>query len=317
MNPTTEDWSAIYERMALIRRFEATAVELAQGGKLPGHVHPSYGQEAVAVGVCFQLHADDYVLTTHRPHGHYLAKGGDLNALMAELHGKVTGCCQGKGGSMHVADVAVGVLPATAIVGGGTPIAVGVALACKLLGLPRVTVCFFGEGAMNEGVVTESLNLAAVWSLPVLFVCENNRYAVSTAIETTSPVEEMGSRVAWTGMPVMVVDGNDVISVLEATEKAIERARRGDGPSFVECRTFKHRDTAFALRVPGGELAEWKRRDPLPRLARHLVARGLLSAGQLSGIDSRTEELVKAAVSFAENSPDPTPGAALEHLFAE
>jgi pyruvate dehydrogenase E1 component alpha subunit len=317
MHLTTEDLAAIYERMALIRRFETTAVALIQNGKLVGHLHPSSGQEAVSVGVCFRLHATDYVMTTHRPHGHYIAKGGDLNALMAELHGKTTGCCKGKGGSMHVADMAAGVLPATAIVGGGTPIAVGVALACKLLGLPRVTVCFFGEGAMNEGVVAESVNMATIWGLPVIFVCENNRYAVSTAITTSSVVEEMGARVAWTGMPVYVVDGNDVLSVLETAEKAIERARRGDGPSFVECKTFKHRDTAYALRLPVEELAEWKQRDPLPRLARHIMTRGLLSAYQLSDIDSRADELVKAAVSFADSSPEPIPSMALEQLFAE
>ena len=230
---------SMYRKMLEIRYFEETAVELYKAGKLPGFIHLYVGEEAVAVGVCSALGKDDYIVSTHRGHGHLIAKGARLDRMMAELFAKRTGYCKGKGGSMHIADFSIGVVGATGIVGSGIPIADGVALSQKMRGTGRVVVSFFGDGATNTGAFHESLNLASVWELPVVFVCENNLYAVSTAQAMHQRITDISERASSYGMPGTSVDGNDVLAVARAARSAVERARSNEGPSLVECRTSR------------------------------------------------------------------------------
>ena len=229
---TKIDYSGMYHRMVLIRRFEERVNELYMKGLIPSTLHLYIGQEAVAVGVCANLNDSDYILSTHRPHGHAIAKGVSIKSIMAELYGKADGCCKGKGGSMHVGDINVGMFPAIAIVGGNVPIAAGAALAQKMQKNNGVTVCFFGDGASNEGSWHEALNAAAIYDLPVVFVCENNLYAASTPFSMSFRVDNVADRAAGYGMPGVVVDGNDVIAVYESCSEAVKRARRGEGPTL-------------------------------------------------------------------------------------
>src|SRR5467141_2405448 len=225
--------------MILIREFDERAIQLRLAGKIYGAVHPYVGQEAVAVGVCAHLSVTDRVTSTHRGHGHCIAKGADVRRMMAELFGRVDGYCKGKGGSMHIADFAVGMLGANGIVGGGMPIACGAALAAQLEGRGAVTVCFFGDGATGEGEFHETLNIASLWKLPLLFVCENNRYGAGNAVESVRPVTDISLHAPAYGIPGVSVDGNDVLAVRAAAREAVERARRGDGPTLLHCKTFR------------------------------------------------------------------------------
>lgn len=316
--PTSFHHLNLYRQMLTIRRFEERCNQLYMQGRIPSTLHLYIGQEAVAVGVCAHLRSDDYVASTHRPHGHAIAKGVSLRAIMAELFAKETGCCRGKGGSMHVGDMNVGMFPAIAIVGGGLPIAAGAALASKRLGNGRVAVSFFGEGAANEGVFHETLNMAAIWQLPVVFVCENNLYAASTPVSWAFKVEDVASRASAYGIPGEIADGNDVLAVSEAAERAIGRARAGGGPTLLECKTYRQvghsRSDPRTYRTKEEE-AEWASRDPIPRLASHLLASGQATESDLAAIEQELTAAIDDAVAFAVASPSPKPEDALEHVF--
>ncbi|MCP4167387.1 MAG: thiamine pyrophosphate-dependent dehydrogenase E1 component subunit alpha [Chloroflexi bacterium] len=304
--------------MLLIRRFEERCNYLYIRGEIPSTLHLYVGQEAVAVGVCQQLGDDDYITSTHRPHGHAIAKGVSPRSIMAELYAKSTGCCKAKGGSMHVGNMDVGMLPAIAIVGGGIPIATGMALAYKRLGTGRVAVSFFGEGAANEGAFHEALNMASLWDLPVIYVCENNLYAASTPVAVAFKVKDIAERAAAYGMSGEVVDGNDVLAVFEATGRAVERARAGLGPTLLECKTYRQvghsRSDPLTYRTKEEE-AEWAKRDPIILLADRLLADGHVTEATLEEIEREVTDVVDDAVAFAKSSPDPEPIETLQHVF--
>ena len=302
----------LYELMALIRAFETRVAELYRDGEIPGFVHTSLGQEAVAAGVGAALREDDYIATTHRGHGHCIAKGVDVDGMMGELFAKVTGLCRGKGGSMHVSDPRRGVLCANAIVGASMPLAVGAALASKLRGQGRVAIAYFGEGAVNQGAFHEALNLAAVWDLPLLLVCENNGYAELTpvALHLRAKVHELA---APHGIPGVQVDGNDALAVRAATETAVARARAGDGPSLLECATYRwsgHYVGDPERYRAAEEVAAWRERDPIPRLA------ALLGEARAAAIDAEVAADLDAAAARALAAPLTVPDALLEHVWS-
>jgi len=305
----------LYRRMRTIRRFEETVVELVNTNEIPGTTHEYIGQEAVAAGICVALRPDDMVASTHRGHGHVIAKGADVGRMFAELMARSTGLNHGRGGSMHVADLSLGVLGANGMVAGGTPFALGAAWGRRADGRDDVAVAFFGDGALGQGVLLECLNLAALWGLPVVFVCENNGYAVSLRVEdaVAGPVT---SRAEACGIPAVTVDGMDARAVYEAAAPAVARAREGGGPSFIECVTYRYagHHTAEAslqltYRTPE-EIARWRARDPL------VVAAGWLDAGVRSRIDDEVESAIAAGVAFARSSPPPDPDSALEFMYA-
>lgn len=304
--------------MLTIRRFEERCNYLFMQGKIPSTLHLYIGQEAVAAGVCAQLRPSDYLTSTHRPHGHAIAKGVEPRAIMAELFAKATGCCKGKGGSMHVGDMRVGMLPAVAIVGGGIPIASGLALAAKRLGTDTVAVSFFGDGAANEGAFHEGLNMAAIWDLPVVFVCENNLYGASTPFAAVSRLPDVAARAEAYGMPGEIVDGNDVLAVYAAAGRAVARARAGGGPTLLECKTYRqcgHSRSDPRTYRSKEEEAEWVTRDPIARLAVHLKDTGRATAESLAQIEAEVVAAIDDAVVFAESSPSPAPEEALEDVF--
>ena len=311
---------ALYRTMLTIRRFEERCNALYIQGRIPSTLHLYIGQEAVAAGVCAQLRPDDYLTSTHRPHGHAIAKGVSPRSIMAELFGKATGCCQGKGGSMHVGDVRVGMFPAIAIVAGGIPIATGAALAAKRLGTDRVAVSFFGEGAANEGAFHEGVNMAAIWELPVIFVCENNLYAASTPMSTAFKITSVAGRAPAYGLPAETVDGNDVLAVFAAAGRAVARARAGGGPTLLECLTYRqcgHSRSDPRTYRSKAEEAEWAQRDPLKLLAGRMLAAALTTEAALSEVEKEVGAIVDDAVAFAEASPAPEPTEALTHVFSE
>ena len=318
MSDTGAPLLEMYRKMLTIRRFEERCNLLFMQGRIPSTLHLYIGQEAVAVGVCAHLRRDDYVLSTHRPHGHAIAKGVSLNSIMAELHAKATGCCKGKGGSMHVGDMSVGMLPAIAIVGANIPIAAGLALANKRLGTDRVAVAFFGEGASNEGAFHEGVNMAAIWDLPVVFVCENNLYGASTHYSKVSKLENVADRACAYGIPGVVVDGMDVVAVYEVAGEAIQRARQGGGPTLIEAKTYRlcgHSRSDPRNYRSKQEEAFWQARDPIPNLAQRLKAAGLVTDEQLEAIEQQVMAEVDASVAFAEASPSPEPTDALTDVF--
>jgi pyruvate dehydrogenase E1 component alpha subunit len=308
----------LYRTMLLIRRFEERCNYLYMQGRILSTLHLYIGQEAVAAGVCAHLRPDDYLFSTHRPHGHAIAKGVAPRAIMAELFAKSTGCCKAKGGSMHIGDVRVGMFPAIAIVGGNAPIAAGAALGAKWLDRERVSVCFFGEGAANEGAVHEAMNMAAIWDLPVVYVCENNLYAASTPVSRAFRIEDIADRAAAYGMPGAVVDGNDVEAVYRVAGEAISRARRREGPTFLEVKTYRlcgHSRSDPRTYRSKEEEADWEARDPIPNLAERLKDLGLATDASLAIIEQNVTNLIDEAVTFAEQSPSPQPEDALEHVF--
>lgn len=310
----------MYRKMTEIRAFEEKAVELFMAGQLPGFLHSCLGQEASAVGVCLALQPDDYVLTTHRGHGHLIAKGGDVKRMMAELFAKETGYCHGKGGSMHIADFEIGLIGANGIVGAGMPIAVGAALSAQMRHTDQVTVVFFGDGASNQGTFHESMNIASIWNLPVVFVCENNRYAESTCATYHKRVDDVATRAKAYDVPGVVIDGNDVIAVHEAARAAIERARSGQGPSLVECKTYRwlgHYVGDPGVYRPPEEVAEWKAREPVGLFRNVLTGRFGLAMDELEGIDKESQTLIDEAVEFAKNSAAPANETALEDVFGD
>lgn len=321
MASNTPDLIGMLRKMILIREFDELAIKLRTGGKIYGAVHPYVGQEAVAVGVCANLTNADRVTSTHRGHGHCIAKGADIKRMMAELFGRVDGYCKGKGGSMHIADFAVGMLGANGIVGGGLPLATGAALAAQLEGKGNVAACFFGDGAVAEGEFHEALNISSVWKLPIVFVCENNQYAANNAIAVQHRVTDVAVRASSYGPPGLTIDGNDVLAVCEAARAAVDRARRGEGPFLLECKTYRWyfhamRNTPPPETRPAAEIAQWKERDPIARLAADLIARRLLTESDLGSLHRQVQTDLREAVAFADASPFPDPKDILVDMFA-
>ncbi len=321
-NLPQEELLEMYRRMVLIRRMEEQLARDCAAGKLPGPVHLYVGEEAVAVGVCRHLSERDWITSTHRGHGHFLAKGGDPARMMAEIYGRADGICGGFGGSMHVADFSKGIIGANGVVGGGIALATGAALAAQLDGDGRVAVAFFGDGAANQGVLAEALNVAALWKLPLVLVCENNGFSEfsPTATVTAGSIAE---RARPFGVPAIEVDGNDVIAVWQAANQAVRRAREGGGPSLIEARTYRTRghveyEVTFITEPyrDEAEVEAWKARDPIRRLAERLIAEDPPIAPTLAAIDQEIEEVVRAAVAFAEASPEPDPAIARGRMFA-
>ncbi|MDO8312862.1 MAG: thiamine pyrophosphate-dependent dehydrogenase E1 component subunit alpha [Sideroxyarcus sp.] len=310
----------LYRKMVLIRHFEERVKFLFLEGIMPGTIHQCQGQEATAVGVCAAMNEDDVVTSTHRPHGHCLAKGLGVNEMMAELFGKVTGCCKGKGGSMHMGDLAKGVVPAIAIVGGNLPLAAGAALAFKMRNEKRVAVSFMGDGATNEGVFHETLNMAALWSLPALFVVENNLYGASTSVRMTVRTETIAERAAIYKMPGKCIDGNDVVAVYEAAKEAVELAKRGGGPTLLELMTYRitgHSRRDPALYQPEAERKTAKLNEPIGRFAKYLVDAKIAEQSELDVITERIDQEIESAVTAAMAAPEPKPEDALEDVFVE
>lgn len=292
----------LYRTMVRIRKFEEQAIESFAIGDIPGFVHLSIGQEATAAGATSVLRRTDYITSTHRGHGHMIGKGGDLKKMMAELYAKRDGYCHGKGGSMHISNIDIGMLGANGLVGAGLPIATGAALASWIKGTDNVALCFFGDGASNEGLFHESLNFASLHNLPVVFFCENNRYGISTSTKRSMKMQDVALRAAAYGMPGRVVDGNDVLEVREVTKEAVDRARRGEGPSLIEGKTFKwrgHFEGDPADYRPQDELQEWKVKDPIPRYAEYLVNSGKATKEELEAIDAAVGQEIKEAVDYA------------------
>ena len=310
----------MHERMALIRAFETRVTELYREGEIPGFVHTSLGQEAVAVGVCAALRDDDYMATTHRGHGHCLAKGADVDGMMAELFAKETGLCRGKGGSMHVADPARGILGANAIVGASVPLAVGAGMSSKLLRQGRVAVAFFGEGAVNQGAFHEALNLAAIWNLPVLFVCENNVYSEFSDSRKMSRVPSVAERAGGYRVEASGVDGNDVGAVHEAALAAAATCRAGDGPVLLEAETYRwqgHYEGDAQPYKPADEVAAWRERDPLVLAARRLESESAATAEELTAVEQRARERVEQAIERARAADSPALEEAYQHVFTD
>lgn len=308
----------LYRRMVLIREFEERVKFLFLEGVMPGTIHQSQGQEASAVGVCAALNPDDVITSTHRPHGHCIAKGLDVAGMMAELFGKATGCCRGKGGSMHMGDLSKGIVPAVAIVGGGLPIATGIALSFKMRGQSRVAAAFMGDGATNEGIFHESLNMASVWDLPAVFVVENNLYAASTSIKLSMKVERVSQRACAYGIPGVTVDGNDVLAVYEAAREAVERARAGKGPTLLELLTYRitgHSRRDPCLYQPEEERKQAVANEPIGRFAGWLMAQGSADQATLDEIRAGVKAEIEAAVEKAIADPEPAPEDTLEDMF--
>lgn len=309
----------MYESMVRIRKYEEQIYFLFLEGRISGSIHQSHGQEACAVGVLYDTRPTDYMASTHRPAGHDLAKGVSLKAMMCEMFGKANGCCRGKGGAMHTGDMSVGAIPANAIVGSNIPISVGMAFSCKMRQTDDVVLCFFGDGASNEGGFHEGLNGAALWSLPVVFICENNFYGASTHVQATMKVRTIAERAAAYGFPGERVDGNDLMVVNEAAARAIARARRGEGPTLLELMTYRiaghSRSDASAYR-PDEEEAAWLARDPIKLFRDRLVEEKVATDAELNAIDENVQEQVDRAVQFAESSPDPLPEESLRDVYA-
>lgn len=311
----------MHRRMLRIRRFDEIATDLAVKGEIPGALHTSTNQEASVVGATLALREDDYMTGNHRSHGHPIGKGSPVDRLMAELMGKATGICKGKGGSMHLADFGVGSLGESGIVGSAVPVAAGAGLSAQVRGSGQVCLTFYGDGAANEGAVHEAMNLASVWKLPVIFFCENNHWAVTTSIAEHSSVEHIADRGPAYGMPGVVVDGQDPVAVFEATRDAVERARAGEGPSLVEAKTYRVKEHAEGIPISvvyrsSEEVEAWIARDPIPAFAGRLVAEGVLGEDELATLVGEVEEELAAAVDFARRSPEPDPAAAYEDLYA-
>jgi TPP-dependent pyruvate/acetoin dehydrogenase alpha subunit len=318
-----EQLLGMYRMMVTIRRFEETLRDLVLQGQIPGFVHLSIGEEAVPTGVCAALTDKDYITTTHRGHGHMLAKGGKLKPMMAELFGKRTGYCKGKGGSMHIVSYDLGILGANGIVGGGIPIAAGAALASSFRGNAAVAVAFFGDGASNEGTFHETANLAGLWKLPMLFVCQNNCYAEFTPTSESTAVKDIAVRAQGYDMPGVIVDGNDVLAVYEVVKTAVARAKRGDGPTLIEAKTYRWEghvvgEEAFlgAYR-PADEISAAKQRCPIILFTKKVLNTGFIEPAELERIAAEVQRDITEAVAFAQSSPLPEPHEALEDLFVQ
>ena len=310
----------LHRTMVRIRTFETQIEQLFLDGRLPGFVHTYLGEEAIATGVCAQLNPEDYITSTHRGHGHAIAKGLRFEALMAELYGKVTGACRGRGGSMHVADFSLGMLGANGIVGGGFGIAAGAAFSAVYRRSGQVAVCFFGDGGINKGTFHEAMNFAAVHSLPVVYVCENNQYAQFTARHRTTAVDDLSVRATAYGITGVEVDGNDVGAVWSAAGTAIDRARSGGGPTLLDMHTYRfggHYVGDAEIYRDASEVSDRKQLDPLRRWEAALSSRGWITKDEIAAVWQDAELGVKAAQRFSEESPDPDPSTALDDVFTE
>jgi acetoin:2,6-dichlorophenolindophenol oxidoreductase subunit alpha len=309
-----------YLRMVRIRRFEEEAMRRAMAGEFSG-MHSSSGQEAAIVGACLALRDDDYITGTHRSHGHPIGKGADLKPLMAELYGKATGICKGRGGSMHLADRKVGIIGESAIVGGGIPLATGAGLSIQVRGTDQVSLCFFGDGAANQGTFGESLNLAAIWKLPVIFLCENNLYAISTPVAKSHGQPDIALRAAGFGLPGVIVDGQNLTAVYAATAVAVSRARHGGGPTLIEAKTYRFEEHCLNLQVPipyrtPQELERYKsQRDPL-QLHRQDMLNSAIGEAEIAAIEREVTAEVADAVTFARQSPQPDASEVYDYLFS-
>ena len=322
MEPSVEILKDLHHRMLRIRLFEEAAGRLFEGNKMPGFLHLYVGQEAVASGVCVAMRDDDQVSSTHRGHGHLVAKGGDLNKMMAELMGKADGYCNGKGGSMHICDLDLNMLGANGIVGGGAPIAVGAGFANKYRGNDTVSVAFFGDGSTNIGAFHEAINMAAALKLPVLFVCENNEYGEYTRRDRVMAIDDVVDRAAGYGIPGVIVDGMDAIAVYEAALEGLARARAGDGPSFIEAKTYRyynhHGVQTLGMKYrTDEEVEEWKKKDCIDAFEARVTEAGLISADELAAVREQVQSEVDAAVEFGENSPLPDVSTLLTDVYTE
>ncbi|NTW72159.1 MAG: thiamine pyrophosphate-dependent dehydrogenase E1 component subunit alpha [Eubacteriaceae bacterium] len=310
----------MYEKMLKIRKFETKAMNLFAEGKIPGFVHLYIGEEAVATGACASLRDDDYITSTHRGHGHIIAKGGDLKYMMAELFGKETGYCKGKGGSMHIADATKGILGANGIVGAGHTIAVGAGLAAQYKGTDQVCVCFFGDASTNQSTFHEGLNLASIWKLPVVFVCENNGYGISVSQARHQAITDISVRAVAYNMPGITVDGNDVFAVYEAVNEAVSRARKGQGPTLVECKTYRwrgHFEGDPTVYRPVEELEQWKKKDPIPRMEKYIIENKVMTEADVTKLNEKMEKMVDDAVDFAVKSNNPSMASAVEDVYTD
>ena len=315
---TRDDYLWCFRTMTAIRRFEETVVEFFGRAMVRGSTHVYLGEEAIAAGACRALRADDYVLSTHRGHGHCIAKGADMARMLAEVLGRATGYCKGKGGSMHIADFDLNMLGANGVVGGSIPIAVGVGLAIKQQGLDRVALCFFGDGASNQGIFHEAMNMVSLWRLPVIYVCENNMYAVSTHVRRSTAIENISIRAAGYGMPGVTVDGDDLDEVHQAMAEAVARARAESIPSLIECKTYRwegHMVGDRELYRTREEVEAYKQHDPLLRLRAKMLERGAASEQELAAIEEEVEAELQRAIEFATNSPAPDPSTATEDVY--
>jgi TPP-dependent pyruvate/acetoin dehydrogenase alpha subunit len=316
---STETLMDVYRRMRRIRTFEEKLAELVGSGRLAGFLHLYAGEEAVAVGVCAHLDDRDYVASTHRGHGHCIAKGVEVGGMMGELFGRVTGTCKGKGGSMHIADLDKGMLGANGIVGAGIPLATGAALSAQVRGTGGVAVAFFGDGASNQGQFHEAVNLAAVWKLPAVFVVENNGYGEATPMEFVTPVRDIAVRAASYGIPGVIADGMDFFDVHDKAGEAVARARRGEGPTLLECKTYRYfghyvgDNLAYRTKE---EADGWRTKDPLVLFEARTVADGVMEPGNLRRIDEEVRTEIDAAVAAAEAAPLPDPAAVLEDVYS-
>jgi len=309
---------SLYRSMVLIRQFEERVKFLFLQGIMPGTIHQYQGEEAIATGVCTQLSDQDVITSTHRPHGHAIAKGLTVESMMHELFGKSTGCCRGKGGSMHMGDMAHGMVPAIAIVGGGAPIATGVALSFKMKKQPQVAVAFMGDGAVNEGAVHEAMNMGGIWDLPIVYVLENNLYSASTPIKQTTRIKHLSDRAAAYGFPGVTVDGNDVLAVYQAAGQAIARARAGEGPTMLEAITYRitgHSRRDPCLYQPEDERKQALENEPIKQFTAYLLDNNIADQAALDAIRAGVDEEIEQAVQSAMAAPDPAPEEALEGLF--
>ncbi|MFD2830484.1 thiamine pyrophosphate-dependent dehydrogenase E1 component subunit alpha [Corticicoccus populi] len=319
-NVTVDDLSQLYEEMWLIRLFDEKVDEFFAKGKIHGTTHLAVGQEATASGVCALLSDSDMITSTHRGHGHCIAKGAETKYMMAELFGRKTGYCKGKGGSMHIADLEKGNLGANGIVGGGFAIATGAALTSQMKNQGSVVVCFFGDGASNEGSFHEALNLASIWKLPVVFVCENNQYGMSGSVNDMTNIKDIAERAAAYGIPGNVADGNNIFEVMTATEEAVDYARAGNGPSLVEFKTYRwkgHSKSDAKKYRTREEEKEWRQKDPIKLLGDALVSEGIVSEDELKQLKEKAVEEIEASVQFALDSEEPDLSTLLEDVYAE
>ena len=312
-----------YKRMNRIRYFEENAKRLYLEGKVPGACHCSIGQEAAIVGACMALGDQDYITGTHRSHGHPVGKGGKLDKLMAELMGKVTGICKGRGGSMHLADSSVGIVSESAIVGGGIPLATGCGMSAKVKQNNRVSLCFFGDGASNQGTFHESINMAAAWKLPVIYFCENNRYAITTSVTDSHGQPDIAKRAEGYGIPGVIVDGQDVEAVYQATQEAVDRARRGEGPTLIEAKTYRFDEHQVGLNTnasspyrPASEVQDYiDNRDPLVLYKQAMLSNGI-TADEIAAVETAVADAVAHAIDFAEQSPLPDVADIYQNMYS-
>ncbi|HHY99075.1 MAG TPA: pyruvate dehydrogenase (acetyl-transferring) E1 component subunit alpha [Firmicutes bacterium] len=319
MDSIRKEYLGYYRQMLQIRNFEEKVLELLMQNIIDGGSHLYAGEEAVAVGACATLRKDDYIVSTHRGHGHCIARGTSIKEMMAELLGKRTGCCKGKGGSLHIADFSLGNLGANGIVGGGIPIATGAGISIVMRKTDQVVLCFFGDGAVNQGSFHESLNMAAIWKLPVIYICENNLYGMSAAVNRVFPIEDLVIRAQAYNMPGEIADGMDVLAVRQAVQRAVDRARRGEGPSFVECKTYRyHGHSRSDPRVYRTKEEEelWHKRDPIITFKERLLGEGIATADDLSEVEKDVVREIEEAVQFALDSPWPDPSELYEDLFS-